>query len=78
MNAKPEGKVMSGLRAIDNEFIWPVDNVAIAIAGDIPHQQLFALFNVFASKLDILISRAPHVGQRGLPTNDFRNHRRNQ
>ena len=65
---------MPGVISINDEIIRPVDNLIIAIARQIPHQQLFAFLNMLAAKLDVLVGGTPHIGQRSLPANDFRNH----
>src|SRR5689334_18847816 len=42
MDAEAEGDVLARPGAIDHELVWSVDHIVIAVAGDVPHNDLVA------------------------------------
>src|SRR5262249_53748825 len=72
-DAETERKMGARPRAIDDEFVWSLDRLFIAVARDVPHDDLVALLDGLAAQLEILKSGAPHMRKRRLPANHFGN-----
>src|SRR6185437_5005761 len=60
--------------AIDDELVRPVDRVLVAVARDVPHDDLLALFDPLAADLGVGERGAAHMRDRALPADDLRHH----
>ena len=78
MDAKAEGQVLTGPVAVDNELIGPLNHRVIAVARNVPHDHPVTLADLLALEFDILRRGPAHMGQRRLPTDNLRNHVRDQ
>ena len=65
---------MARVFAVNDEFVWTLNDFIVTVARHIPHGELVSFFDDFAANLHILKRGPPHVGQGGLVANDFRNH----
>ena len=71
VNPKPKSEVVASVASINDEPIRLIDHVLIAIALDVPHEQLIVFMDMPASQFDVLVCGAPHIGQGRLPTNNL-------
>ena len=69
---------MARVGTVNDELVGLVNHCCVAVARDIPHEQLIAGFNLFPVQFGIHQGRTPHIGQRCLPANDLRHHLRDQ
>src|SRR3954465_3905335 len=73
VNTEAERDVGARPRAVDDEVIGTLDHLVVAVAGDIPHHHLVALFEVLAAELGGLERGPAHMRQRRLPADHLRN-----
>ena len=71
MNTGPERQVLARLGTIDDETVGRLDRILVAVARDIPHDDLIALGDRFAAELRRRGGRAPHMDDGGLISDDF-------
>src|SRR5215467_8247251 len=64
MDAEAERDVLARTRAIDDEAIRVVDHIGVAVARDVPHDDFFALPDLLAAELDVLLRGAAHMRDR--------------
>src|SRR5947209_4245166 len=71
MYAEAERNVGARPRPVDYEFIRTLDHLLVAIAGDVPHHDLVAFFDLLAAEFNILERGPAHVRQWRLPADHF-------
>src|SRR5580692_5391696 len=71
MDAKAKGQMLPRPLTIDDEAVRFRNRRFIAVAGQVPHRQLVALPDLLAAQFRVDQRRAPHVGERCLPADDF-------
>ncbi len=64
--------------AVDEEGVRFLDHFAVAVARDVPHDDLVALLDRLTAQRDVGKGGAPHMRERRLPANDLRHHVRDQ
>ena len=64
--------------AVDDQVIRIVELAFVPVARGVPHQYAITFLDGLAAQFNILRGNAAHIGQRGLPADDFRNHVGNQ
>ena len=74
VDAETKRQVLARARAVDDEFIRPVDRVFVAVARQLPHGELVAFLDLFAAWFAAGQSGAPHEGKRRLPADDLGHH----
>lgn len=74
MDAIAERKVLARALPVDDEFLGPVDHRFVAIARKIPHDDFVTLGDALSADLGVFQRGSTHVGERGLPADDFGNH----
>jgi len=74
VDAEAEREVLARPCPVDDEIFGPLDDFFIAVAGVVPHHQLFPLADGLATDLRVLERGAAHAHHRRLPANDFGNH----
>ena len=67
MDAKAEGHVVTGAFAIDDVGVGIVDHLFIAVARNIPHDDVIAFFDHLTVQLEVPCGCAAHMGQGRLP-----------
>ena len=72
VDAEAEREVRARSLAVDDEVVRLLDHLIVAVARDVPHDDLVALPDCLALELDVLERRAAHVRQRRLPADHFR------
>ena len=75
---KTKRKMISSSMTIDFKLVWFFNNSFVTITGNIPHNNLVTFFNHLTIKINILLRNSSHVSKRCLPSNNFRDHVRNQ
>mmetsp|Transcript_13693 Transcript_13693/g.17722 ORF Transcript_13693/g.17722 Transcript_13693/m.17722 type:complete len:211 (-) Transcript_13693:490-1122(-) len=78
MDTEPEGEMATCIRAVDPEPVWIFDHRLIAIARDIPHDDLVAFFDLLAAELDVFQRCSTHMPERCLVTDYLGHHVRDQ
>src|SRR5215469_7550242 len=78
VNTCAVGEVLARLGPIDDEMVRPVDHTLVAVAGNVPHDDLVAAANVLAGKLGIARRRAAHVYDGRLIADGLGNEARDQ
>ena len=73
VDAKAERQVAAGICTCDIKGFCAREHALIAVATDVPDDDLVALLHRNPGDIGIFHRRAPHVRQRRLPTQDFRN-----
>ena len=73
-----KGGMRAGMGSVDDELICVFYVIFIAVARDIPHSQSVTLLDLLATQGGVFHSCTCHMGQRRLPTDDFRYHFRDQ
>src|SRR3954471_3422977 len=74
MDPKSERQMLPRAGTVDDEFVCPLDRLLVAVAGDVPHRQLVAGPDLFATELGVHNGGATHIGKRGLPADDLWHH----
>ena len=74
MDAEAEGQVLASAFAVDDVTIRIRDNRLVAVARDVPHDDLFAFADQLAADFDVARCGAPHMSERCLPADGFRHH----
>src|ERR1700679_443811 len=54
MDTKTERHVLARTGAIDDELVWILDMLLVAIAGDVPDNDLVAGFDLLAAQFEVL------------------------
>ena len=78
MQTEAKRQMLTGIGPVDDESLWVLNHLVILVARGVPHNDLVALLDVLAIKLSVHLRRATHIGQGRLPTDDLRDHIRNQ
>src|SRR5262245_7873167 len=76
MNARAERKVVPRPGPVDHEALRIVDDLLVAVAGDVPHDDLVASADSLAAQLGVHAGGAAHVDDGRLPTDRFLHERR--
>ena len=71
VDAVAEGQMTSCIFAIDNDLVCIGEDFFVPVGGNIPENDLVALFNLVTEKIVILQCSAAHMGERCLPADDF-------
>ena len=69
---KPNETMGARPGAVDDEFVGTLDHLFVAVARDVPHHHLVALFDLLAAELEVLERGAAHMRQRRLPADHLR------
>ena len=69
---------MTRIRSIDTKPLGFSDRTFVSIAGEIPHDNLIALFDRLTLEYHVIAGNTTHVSERSLPANNFWNHARNE
>ena len=72
VDAEAERQVPPGVGPLDIEPFGIGKHALVAVARDVPHDDLVALFHLVAGDLGVFLRGAAHVRQRRLPADDFR------
>ncbi len=65
---------MARVGSIDLKLIRVRNEVFVSIPRYVPHQELVTFQDLFIADLTIFVRGTSHIGNRRLPTNNFRNH----
>ena len=72
MRTMTKGEMMVVILAVDVKPPWHLDFILIPVGRDIPEYDLVAFLNRMPVEIDVGLSRAAHVSDWRLITNDFR------
>src|SRR6266404_3405355 len=77
MDAGAERQMLPGLGATEDKALGILDRLLVAVAGDVPHDDLAALGDALAAQLRVGRRRAPHMDHRRLVA-DYLRHQAGQ
>src|ERR1700761_4692799 len=72
MDAEAERQMRARPGAIDQEFVGTLDRLLVAVARDVPHDDLVALPDLLAAEFEVGKRGAAHMGERRLPADHLR------